>query len=221
MSTFALIHGAGDGGWYWHLVEQVLRSRGHRTVAPDLPAEESATLDDYAAVVLDAVRDDDEVVVVAQSYGAFTAPLVAARRPVTGLVLVAGMVPSPGERPGEWWANTGFAEAAREQAAADGGVTAHEDPLVCYYHDVPADLAAQHLARERSHPSRTADAQPWPLTAWPDVPTRFVLCTEDRLFPAGFLRRVVRERLGVTPHELASGHCPALGHPRELADLLV
>lgn len=40
MATYALIHGAGDVGWYWHLVERELRDRGHRTVAPDLPIED-------------------------------------------------------------------------------------------------------------------------------------------------------------------------------------
>ena len=25
MTLFVLIHGAGDGGWYWHLVEEELR----------------------------------------------------------------------------------------------------------------------------------------------------------------------------------------------------
>ena len=33
MATFVLIHGAGDTGWYWHLVEAELRERGHDTVA--------------------------------------------------------------------------------------------------------------------------------------------------------------------------------------------
>ena len=225
MSTYALIHGAGDGGWYWHRVEAELRSRGHHTVAPDLAADDdTATLSDYADAVLDAVGggagDDDDLIVVAQSFGAFTAPLVADRRPTSGIVLVAGMIPSPGESPDDWWTNTGYAEAAREQAAVDGGLTGNEDPRVCYYHDVPEKLAAQALARERAHPSAAAYYEPWPLDAWPDVPTRFVLCTEDRLFPSAFLRRVVHDRLGITPDELASGHCPALGHPQELAALL-
>jgi pimeloyl-ACP methyl ester carboxylesterase len=220
MTSFAFIHGAGDGGWYWHLVEAELRSRGHRTVAPDLPDVDSADLDDYADVVVEALGDHDDVVVVAQSFGAFTAPLVAVRRPVSAMVLVAAMVPRPGEPPESWWTSTGYAEAAREQAAADGGLTGNDDPRICYYHDVPDLLADEALRRERAHPSMTAYTQPWPLDRWPDVPTRFVLCTQDRLFPADFLRGVVRERLGVTPHELASGHCPALGHPRELAGLI-
>jgi hypothetical protein len=221
MSTFALIHGGGDSGWYWHLVEAELRSRGHRTVAPDLPADdESANLFDYADVVVDAIADADDVVVVAQSFGAFTAPLVAVRRDISRLVLVAGMVPSPGEPPSQWWTNTGHARAVREQAAADDGLTGNEDPRICYYHDVPEALTVQALSRERAHPSEAAYTQPWPLDDWPDVPTRFVLCTRDRVFPSSFLHRVVQDRLGLAPDELDSGHCPALARPRQLVDLL-
>ena len=75
MSTFALIHGAGDVGWYWHLVEAELRARGHGAVAPDLPADDdSLGLDDYADAVVEAIGDRRDLVVVGQSFGAFTAP---------------------------------------------------------------------------------------------------------------------------------------------------
>ena len=37
MSTFESIDGAGDVGWYWHLVEAELRARGHGAVAPTFP----------------------------------------------------------------------------------------------------------------------------------------------------------------------------------------
>ena len=61
---------------------------------------------------------------------------------------------------------------------------------------------------------------PWPLRAWPTVPTRFLRCRHDRFFPAEFMRRVVRERLGITPDEMAGGHLPALAHPDELVERL-
>lgn len=64
-------------------------------------------------------------------------------------------------------------------------------------------------------------AAPWPLDALPDVPTKFVLCTEDRFFPAAFFRRVVAERVHVVPDEIAAGHCVALSRPKELAEMLV
>jgi hypothetical protein len=47
-----------------------------------------------------------------------------------------------------------------------------------------------------------------------------VLCTEDRLFPPEFMRRLVAERLGIVPDEIAAGHYVALSRPHELADLL-
>jgi SAM-dependent methyltransferase/pimeloyl-ACP methyl ester carboxylesterase len=221
VSTFVLIHGAGDVGWYWHRVEAELRARGHDVVAPDLPGgDESLELDDYADAVVTAVGGRTDLVVVAQSFGGFTAPLVAVRLPVDALVFVAAMVPAPGEPPGEWWEKTGYRKAVAEQAARDGGVTGSEDPYVCFYHDVPRELAAQALSKEQAHPSAACAASPWPLEALPDVPTHFVLCTEDRFFPPEFLRRVVAERLGVAPDEIAAGHCVALSRPKELADIL-
>ena len=216
-----MIHGGGDVGWYWHLVEAELRQRGHDVVAPDLPGgDDSAELTDYADAVVEAVGDRKDLVVVAQSFGAFTAPLVADRRPVDVLVLVAGMIPAPGESPRDWWRNTGYQESVQEQAARDGGLTGNDDPYVSFYHDVPRDLAEKAMSKERAHPSQAAMASPWPLDAWPNVLTRFVLCTEDRFFPPDFFRRLVAERLNIAPDEIASGHCPALSRPQELSDLL-
>jgi pimeloyl-ACP methyl ester carboxylesterase len=74
MATFVLIHGAGDAGWYWHLTEAELRARGHQTIAPDLPCDnDTASLDDYAGTVADAAGGRPDLVIVGQSYGAFTA----------------------------------------------------------------------------------------------------------------------------------------------------
>lgn len=220
-STFVLIHGGGDTAWSWKGVGAELRARGHDVVAPDLPADDDeATLDDYADAVSTTIEDRKHVVVVGHSLGAFTATLVAARRPVDALVLVAGMVPAPGESPDDWWSNTGYAEAVREQAARDGGQTGSDDPYVSFFHDVPRELADEAMRRESRHPSAAAMRQPFPVDAWPAVPTRFVLCTEDRFFPEAFFRRLVRERLHIAPDEITAGHCVSLSRPKELAQLL-
>jgi len=222
MATFVFIHGAGDTGWYWHLTEAELRARGHRTIAPDLPCDDrTASLDDYAAVVTDAAAGRPDLVLVGQSYGAFTATLAASRRPTRLLVLVAGMIPVTGESPAQWWAATGGRPAVEEQARLDGGRTGHEDPLIAYYNGVPAALAAEALRRGGRGESAVVWDTPWPLAAWPDVPTKVVIGQDDHCFPAAFMRRVARERLGAVPDELPGCHCLALSHPRELADLLV
>jgi pimeloyl-ACP methyl ester carboxylesterase len=220
-----LIHGAGDVGWYWHRVESELRRRGHDVVAPDLPCDDdSAGLREYADTVveaIDAAGSPRHLVIVAQSYGGFTAPLVADLVRADLVVLVAGMIPAPGEAPADWWDNTGHQQAVREQARLDGGLTGHEDPFVAYYHDVPRDVAEEALSRSRETESTTAYHTRWPLPSWPDVPTEFVLCTEDRVFPPAFMRRVVSERLGIVPVEIAAGHCVALSRPQQLAHLLL
>lgn len=207
-------------GWYWHLVERELRARGHETVAPDLPNDDNtADLVDYADAVIDAIGDRRDVVVVGQSYGGFTASLVAGRLPVDALVLVAGMIPVPGEKPADWWEHTGYRQAVEEQAQRDGGLTGNDDPYITFYHDVPRALADEAMGNERSE-SEAAYNCPWPLDAWPAVPTTVVVCTEDRFLPPAFMRRLAADRLGIVPKEITAGHCVALSRPRELADLL-
>ena len=63
--------------------------------------------------------------------------------------------------------------------------------------------------------------EPWPLEAWPDTPTRYLLCRDDRMFAAAWARRHARERLGVDADEMDGGHYVCLSRPRELADRLV
>src|SRR5262245_20218965 len=223
MATFVLIHGAGSDSWYWHLVEPRLQARGHDVVAPDLPSDDDgADLDAYTDVVVRAVGDRRHLVVVGQSLGGFTAPLVCDRVPVECLVFVAAMVPAPGESPGDWWANTGFEAARREQAERDGrNADGDFDVVAEFFHDVPDDVTAQAMVRGERAQSGTPFEKPWPLAAWPDVPTRFLLCRDDRFFPAPFMRRVVGARLGIVPDEMDGGHLPALARPEELADRLL
>jgi pimeloyl-ACP methyl ester carboxylesterase len=136
---------------------------------------------------------------------------VCDRAPVPArlLVLVAGMVPAPGESAEQMFANTEYKQEDQKDPS----------DLAVFYHDVPPRLATEAIARGRNQ-SSTPGKEPWPLTAWPQVPTRYLLCRNDRLFPRAWVRRVVRDRLGIAPDEIDSGHCPALSRPKELADRL-
>jgi len=211
MATFALIHGAGDAGWYWHLVETELRARGHDTVAPDLPCDDdTAGLPDYADAVVAAIGDRSDVIVVGQSLGGFTAPLVAERVDARMLVLVAAMIPAPGEAASDYSANTGYGD----EPLGEWG-----DEIAWFYHDVDPQLATEALTHGRDQ-SEARLSEPSPMTAWPDVPIRVLAGRVDRMFPLAYLRRVSRQRLGIDPDEIDSGHTPALSRPRELAERL-
>jgi pimeloyl-ACP methyl ester carboxylesterase len=211
MATYVLIPGAGDSAWSWSFVAAALRERGHDAIAVDLPCDDdSAGLTEYADTVVDAIGDRADLVVVAHSLGGFTAPLVCARVPAQLLVLAAAMVPSPGETANDWWSTSGYAEAARGQP--DYG----DDEIALFMHDVAPDRAAEMLAKGRDQ-SGTPMGEPWPLDAWPDVPTRYLLFRDDRVFPADFARRLARERLGVVADEIGGSHSAYLSRPEELA----
>jgi pimeloyl-ACP methyl ester carboxylesterase len=220
MSTFLLLHGAGSDGWYWHRVVPFLD--GHDVVTPDLPVtDESCGFEEYADTAAAAVGARQDVVVVAQSLAGFVAPLLVGRLPVREIRMVAAMTPKPGESAGEWWETSGQAPARRAaELAAGRDPDAELDPAVAFLHDVPAEIVEagwSHVFPQASRPFH----DPWPLAAWPDVPTRFLAATQDRLFPLALQRRLVRERLGLEVEEIDSGHLPALARPAGLAGWLL
>jgi hypothetical protein len=196
VSTFALIHGGGGTAWDWHLVSSELREHGHEPIAVDLPSEDdSAGWWEYADTVVQAVGDRSDLVVVGHSLGGFTAPLVCARVPAELLVLVAAMIPSPGELFADWWTNAAYEQSGYEDV---------------FYHDVPPALAAEARRRERGEDSKALRESP--LEAWPDVPTRYLLCRGDRI-PAAWACRHARERLDLEADDrrrpLHHAHPPA------------
>ena len=121
MATFVLIPGAGGLAWEWHRLGPELEARGHVAVPIDLPAgDDGSGLAEYADWTAASIRGRTDVVLVAQSFGGFTAPLVCERASVGLIVLLNAMIPKPGETFGAWWSNTGQGEAMREQAATLG-----------------------------------------------------------------------------------------------------
>ena len=222
MSTFVLIPGAGGVAWYWHGVAELLRAAGHEAIAVDLPGDdESAGLAEYTRVVVEAVRgrsDDGDVVIVGQSLGGFTAPLVAAQVPTRALVLVNAMIPTPGETPGQWWGATGWSEACLA-AAERGGYAVDFDPFVYFLHDVPPEVVAAGEAHQRPE-ADAVFASVFDVAEWPAAGLHVVVGADDRFFPAAFQRALARDRLGLDVDVLPGGHLLALARPRELVDYL-
>ncbi|MCO1655198.1 alpha/beta fold hydrolase [Pseudonocardia humida] len=223
MTSFVLIPGAGGAAWYWHRVLPELRARGHEAVAVDLPAADPAAgLAEYTDTVVAAVGDRTDVVLVAQSMGGLTAPLVARRVPTRMVVMLNAMTPRPGESGGEWWEVTGQAAAVEECARKGGWGT--DDFLELLFHDVPAPVRAEAMAGDAPDQSDTPFAAPWPgpdPVFAPGLPVRFLQGRDDRFFPLEFQRRLARDRLGVELDEMPGGHLVALSRPVELADRLV
>ena len=215
MTSYVLIPGAGGSPSYWSRVVPLLERAGHRAVAVDLPGPDpQAGLPEYADLVVRAGRDFEEVVLVAQSLGGFTAPMAAEALRVKDLILVNAMIPVPGETPGQWSNATGAAQA-REEAARLGGY-GDFDLETYFLHDVDTNG----LEEDQRPESDAAFDSPCTFTSWPTGRLRVLVGADDRLFPADFQQRVAKDRLGVEVDVLPGGHLIALAHPETVADYL-
>src|SRR4051794_15524815 len=214
MATYVLIPGAGGESWYWHLVVPLLEAAGHRAVTVELPAREpDAGLEDYVAAALDAVgRPEGDAVVVGQSLGGFTAPIVAERLDAAELVFVAAMIPKPGETAGAWWAASGFHDVWGDQQI---------DAMEHFLHDLPPAVLQEALERGEPQQTDRVMTDPFPLPSRPAIRTRGIACPTARFSPAPFMARLTRARLAVEPEHVAAGHLPALANPAGLVDVLL
>src|SRR3982074_3681631 len=163
--TYALIPGAGGSAWYWHRVTPLLSASGAVAIALDLgaaavavpPDDDCAALTTSADPVVEAVSGvSDPLILVAQSMGAFTAPIVASRVPTASIVLVNPMVPTAGETPGQWGAARGHDRVVRAF-----------DPVEDFFHDVPAAVREEAFRQGEPRQSDTPVGQTWPLDRGP------------------------------------------------------
>jgi len=199
--SFVLVPGAGGNAGYWQLVKPLIHKAGFRSVAVPLPNWSGATFADHADAIVAAAGTPDEVILLAQSMGAFSAPLTCDRLPVSELVLLNAMIPAPGETAGEWWGNTGQAEAMRSNLSPE---------ILALLMSSPDEEPADSLFQTR-----------FPLTRWPDVPTTVLAGRDDRFFPYEFQSRVADERLGLELEQLPGGHLLALSQPEALVARLI
>ena len=221
-STYVLVPGAGSSSHYWSRLTPRLELAGHQAIAVDLPNWPGATLADQADIIVAAAAGLERVILVAQSMGAFSAPLACDRLSVDWLVLLNPMIPLPGETAGEWWENTGQAGAVRENDIREGrDPDAGFDLATAFFHDLPPEVLEQLMQSESAEPAESLFGVPFDRPGWPDVPTTVLAGRDDRFFPLEFQRRVARERLGLVAEPVPGGHLAALSQPQALAERLL
>jgi pimeloyl-ACP methyl ester carboxylesterase len=227
VTTVALLHGGSHGGWCWERVVPLLHERNIATIAPDLPMSDMATgARDWAEVVVAALAQiEDEVIVVGHSMAGLALPVIVAMRPVARMIFLAAWVPTPGLSYAEYLftpEGQGSLTVPLERVIFDeqGRHVVPDDVAVeIFYHDASPEDACR--AVKRLGPSAaTAALEPSPISAWPDVPSSYILMTDDRAVRPAWSRRVARERLGVEPVELPGGHCPFYSRPQHFTDVI-
>jgi pimeloyl-ACP methyl ester carboxylesterase len=226
MSTFVLVHGAWHGAWCWDRLIAELVARGQSAVAMDLPcADGTATFSDYADAVVEAATSvSGEVVLVGHSLGSMTVPLVAARRPVSSMVLLCGVTPNLHGQPWDAAPQMEVPGTFEPLVTQPDGSTIWPDlagATSALYAAARQEDAAWAFERLRPQNSTSLWENPYPLAEWPAVRTLAICCTDDVTVTPEFVRATCRGRLGVEPLEIAGDHSPFLSAPAHLADLLL
>jgi hypothetical protein len=54
----------------------------------------------------------------------------------------------------------------------------------------------------------------------PGITRSFILPTRDRTLRPEWMRQAARQRLGIQPVDVDAGHCPHVGQPGTIADIL-
>ena len=230
MATFALVHGAWQGGWTWQRVTPYLRAAGHEVLAPTLTGVGDRAhllsrqvglgthIDDVVALLVN--ERAEKVVLVGHSYSGQVIAGVASARPdlIRRLVFIDAFVPDDGAsatglQPPE------IAHHYRESVERDGfgwlipprslevlGVTDPDDV------DWLRSLMVPHPYKTFNDPVRVTEESL-------SLPSAFIECVDwMRVFQP--MRRVAESR-GWPVSELASGHQPMTTTPEALAAALL
>lgn len=216
--TVVMVHGAWHGPWAWTRVQRNLADLD--TIAVDLPSSGSdparlGSLADDAAVLRDTVAAvDGPVMVVGHSYGGVVAShALAGMRHVSRIVFVTALPLDAGEsvsrivgrQTPEWWdlhRRDNYLDTLRPEV---------------FYTDCPPETVRDAVGR-LGHQSWTSFTDPVAMPAWRDIPSTYVICTQDQaLSPVA--QGVLSARC-TDVRRLAASHSPMLSQPDVLADLL-
>jgi hypothetical protein len=218
-----LVHGAWHGAWCWSRVGDRLTAAGHTAVAVELPSDEAgAGRGRYVTAVGEAVAAHPGAVVVAHSMAGLVAPY--ATEGAAALVMLAAMVPTPGEA----WVAAGaepYAATMRRLTprmhVESAGLTWWDraDAVTLLYHDCPPADAEDAVARMRPDSAvvYTEIAPELPSTP----PTVYVGATADRALDAAWNAQRARLVLDAPSRALPTGHSPFWSSPATLTELLV
>ena len=223
------IHGAcvRDGSWWWHPTAAALDERGIGSVAPALPScgegerpagpQGPGLSEDVAAVRAVLTGSEEPTVVVAHSYGGIVAAeATAGVESVRHLVLVSSYLPEPGESLSTFGSDT---PPPFLDFDPDGGTFGARPELFAetFVQDCPPDLVregATRLVRQ----TLSVTQQPVQTAGWQNLPTTYLVCTEDLGTPAAAQREFAQRADKVI--EVKAGHHPFLSQPQVVADII-
>jgi pimeloyl-ACP methyl ester carboxylesterase len=218
MSDVVLIHSTGQGAAGWERLAQALARRGWTAHAVELPSKPDLLAADYAQLIRRQVGCLAAPIVLAHSASGLLLPAAARALDARRQVWLAAWVPNP--RASFLEEADAYAEKAfnpqwiGKDPVADDSVAA-----TLVFHDCDGATLEWALATRRLFLPRAVYGERISLA--PELPSTYILASQDRTIRPEWQRRMARDRLGVEPIEIATGHSPNVSQPDRLAAILV
>jgi pimeloyl-ACP methyl ester carboxylesterase len=218
--TLLLVHGAWHGTWCWKDLEAEFAESDWATESVELPSALRTTSlpetspgmhTDAQAIRTALVHIDGPVVVVGHSYGGTpVTQAIGSAANVIGVIYLAAFMLDVGES---------VVSVTGEPIPHDnaGVMPVTSAMRAAFYSDVPGDQASLAMSELVPHSHRSF-AETVTRAGWREVPSTYVVCTEDQSLPPKLQERFAL-RAG-TVERLACGHSPFLSMPGDLARLL-
>jgi pimeloyl-ACP methyl ester carboxylesterase len=225
--TFVLVHGAFAESASWNRVITALEEHGHDVIAAPNPLRSLAA---DAAAVGDLVRTiDGPIVLVAHSYGGAVISNVAPDAgEIAGLVYVNGFAPEPEENcfglaakyPGSRLGESTVRPVPRSDGTTDLYIaTGSFHDVFCQ--DLSAGEAAVMAATQRPATQEALVEPSGAHSLWEDVPSCFVIGTQDRVIPPELQRHMAARAGARRVVELpGASHAAPVSRAEEVAQLI-
>ncbi len=225
--TVVLVHGAFADSSGWEAVASRLMDRGYPVIAFSNPLRDPISDGEYLRAFLTTV--EGPVVLVGHSYGGAVITNAATGNPaVRSLVYVAAYAPAEGESVAEAnYLGGGKATVTdhlvvRPIPGQTENADAYIDPAwfgELFAQDLPARTARFMAATQRPGALAALLTESGP-PAWEEIPSWYVVATEDRIIPPE-AERAMAERAGSEVVEIDSSHVVMMSHPAAVTRLIL
>src|SRR3984957_3248501 len=218
--TVALVHGCTQGPRGWDRVHDLLSGSGVQTVLVDLDPRDfdGATALECASHIARVLENHAAVILVGTSCTGIIIPVVTMLRPIDHLVFVCAGLPDIGRSATDQIFNDGLLhdDWLRYSGAPDSSEAARR----FMFNDCDGDVLTWSLSTVRLFMPQPAYDEVTPLLSWPGTPSTHLLGPKDQKLSQEGARPAGPSRLGGSPIDLPTGHCPQNSRPEVVADIL-
>lgn len=234
MACYLLIHGNRHGKWAWTPVVDLLKRRGHRAHAIDLPGHgddttlrHTLTLQDNCDAVLNYVKRNqlDHIILVGHSSGGVVLSAIAKdlKNRLRAMVFVAALVLRTGE--------SQMSDIPQQQQNAYRQLAASRPDYSIpigydaarrrYFNDLSEIDAQTYFKKLTPEPFGVMESTVKNNGLWTvSIPTAYVICTQDQALSPDICHTYAQRLSNPMVFEIQAGHDVMLSQPQLLVDVL-